>query len=387
MPRKPAIAFLTPLPPDPTGIADFSVACLQALAKHAEIHVYTDSMGAVKESFFASLNHISPEPYISGKFDAVVATLGNSSFHAAIFDVFMKYGGISICHDARMIDFYIQVMGREAACVLASEEMRRSISWEEILAWQKNQAEMPILFLSEIVRRSSVTILHSKVTQKLIGDLYGLQTAFVPNAAIRAFPTKFRTTAARHESRTRLGVKEFEFLICSFGAVAPDKAPEQIIRAVAQMKDNGYDIKMFFVGPVAEDQKIHLMQFAREHGVGEIVRITDRATESNYREFLLAADIGMQFRTYPFGGLSGALLDCMSAGLPTVSNRHLAKSSEAPPYVREIGDGIASDEIAEAALALLADPGLNRDVQREEFLATHNMEVYAEELLKAIDIH
>ena len=61
-------------------------------------------------------------------------------------------------------------------------------------------------------------------------------------------------------------------------------------------------------------------------------------SDLEYRDYLLAAYMGIQLRNHFFGGLSGALLDCVAAGLPTVANKDLAEAVEAPQYVVRVPD-------------------------------------------------
>ena len=71
-------------------------------------------------------------------------------------------------------------------------------------------------------------------------------------------------------------------------------------------------------------------------------------SEQVYRDYLLGADLAVQLRTYGLGGLSGALLDCAAAGLPTVVNESLAAAVGVPDYVRSIPDALSPLLLAEA---------------------------------------
>lgn len=66
-----------------------------------------------------------------------------------------------------------------------------------------------------------------------------------------------------------------------------------------------------------------------------------------YETFLIASDFAIQLRTFGFGGLSGAVLDCISAGIPTVVNNDLAESTNSPDYILRINDHISALLIAE----------------------------------------
>ena len=86
--------------------------------------------------------------------------------------------------------------------------------------------------------------------------------------------------------------------------------------------------------------------------------------------------------------LSGALLDCKAAGLPTVATAHLAEAILAPAFVRTVSDAISAVLLAET-VAEIVDSGSHLlrplDAPRE-LLAERNFDVYATGLLAAVGI-
>ena len=106
-----------------------------------------------------------------------------------------------------------------------------------------------------------------------------------------------------------------------------------------------------------------------------------------YQALIAAADAALQFRTYGFGGLSGALMDEIAAGLPAVANTSLATAMEAPGYVATIPDDVSPALAAEKLGTLLDRPGQGREEdERRAFVAAHGVDSYAEKMLQGLGL-
>ena len=125
-------------------------------------------------------------------------------------------------------------------------------------------------------------------------------------------------------------------------------------------------------------------------GVGDHVRFLDTyVTDAAFRAHLLAADLGIQLRSHDFGSISGALMDCATAGLPTVAGRSLATALGTPSYVHAVTDPADPEQIADAWMALLAEGGRNNPRWRDErraFSEERSFDVYAAQLCAALGI-
>jgi hypothetical protein len=146
--------------------------------------------------------------------------------------------------------------------------------------------------------------------------------------------------------------------------------------------------KLYFVG---KKDGLHdsYIDFCNRLGLSESVEFTAEYTsETTYRDYLLAADLGVQLRTYLLGGLSGALLDCITVGLPTVANSDLADSMEAPSYVERVHDRPSPVLIANAWASLIEryNSGARPHEERKAFAATHNFTVYAHRLCEGLSL-
>lgn len=389
---RPKVAVLTPLPPAPSGVADYSAVTLRPLKRVVDLHMFTPTQNAAWEDGWASLAPIEDIHHYSRRFDATISVMGNSNHHTTILDFLKNNGGSCIAHDARQIDFYFHIRGIEETVRIASLEAGRPISIEEVSGWLRNQRDLPVLFLSEIVRSADPIFVHSPTTAVIIKDLYDVAPVVLPFAQYRVMPPDICRPESRRRARQRLGLRESDIVLTTFGHLGPTKGVDALAWAVGMLHSWGIRAKLFYCGSAQEQMQSVVLDIAAQCGISDHVFTFEKdVSEESYIDFLTASDVGVQLREYFMGGLSGALNDCIAAGLPSVANEHLATAMDAPRFVRRVPDNLSPILIAEAILGVLAE-GDNRRRPIEEmqaFRQKHSPETYCDTLLQAlgIDVH
>ncbi|MFT8245296.1 glycosyltransferase [Roseomonas sp. BN140053] len=385
---RPRIAIMTPMPPDRSGVADFSFATVAPLARMADTEVFTAAT-APRIPEGAAFRPISALPHLSGRYDRVVSVAGNSYFHDEIVGNLLDYGGACIAHDARMLHFYLEKFGRDRTLALARSETGRAVRSAELDLWAREQWRMQALFLKEIAAASQPLFVHSLKLRDIVGELYGTRARYLPFALLRSFVAEEVQRPSRAAARRALGVAADELLVIHLGFVADDKAPEDLVWAQRLLHDWGYRLRLVFVGlPNHPAVEAHLNWLAGALDLGGRVTITGSVAEAEWRRWLLAADAAVQLRTYRFGQISGALQDCIAAGLPAVANADLADSLGGPDFVRQVPDQWSPTLIAELLAPILdRGPLAPRDeAQRAAYSAEHEPAVYAAHLLRGLDL-
>lgn len=382
---RPRIAFVSPMPPTASGCADFSERTLQSLAQRADISVFTNTPNPQlpPQTKFAG----TPGRYahVSNQFDAVIDVLGNSHFHQAEFDLLRTHGAACIAHDARMLDFYVHRLGLERACAQASAEAGRVVSPEEVEHWLMHPGELPVLFLGEIAAASRPLFVHSAITARLITQLYQRTAIVLPFPPYRDFTDAQLSEVARAQVRSQLRLAPDELIIASFGTISRDRAPGELIWALDMLRSWGLPARLVLIGQASPDIAAMIDRLAADVGVSVTI-IADRDNQSLYRDWLIACDVAVQLRTYGFGGLSGALIDCIGAGVPSVANASLANAIEAPPYVATIPDALSAPLLAEA-IADIVESSRHRPrplAARRADLATRNFDIYCTKLMNGL---
>ncbi|MGI4976864.1 MAG: glycosyltransferase [Janthinobacterium lividum] len=386
--RRPRVALLSPVPPDRSGVADYTAACCAELALRVDLHVFTETENPAPIANTV-ISPLSELPMLSGEFDRVIGVMGNSHYHTRIFRLLMRYGGACICHDVRLVGFYAAILGWDHALATASAELGRPVERREVDGWLADESTLKATFLGELAAQCEPFMLHSPPVARIVAERFGTEPVCLPFSIYRAWAPEALLESRRQEARARLGIGDGEVLIATFGFVAETKAPGECIWALDLLRGWGIAARLVFVGASLMGDLAALLQLSAELGLEEHVRfLEDYVTEEIYRDYLLAADYGVQLRAYGMGAMSGALLDCISSGLPTVANQDMADATNAPGFVRRVPDKLAPVLVAEAIADLIAADGVvERDgAERRAFEARHNFGAYADQLCQAVGL-
>jgi glycosyltransferase involved in cell wall biosynthesis len=389
---RPRVALLSPLPPDRSGVADYTAATCTAFGRHVELHVFTETERPAPIPGVARVAPLGSPPCLLPEYDRVIHVIGNSHFHLRIFELLRRYGGACIAHDARMLSFYRFDLGMEHAKAVAGRELGRAVSADEINMWLAEEGKLEALFLGEIAESAGPTIVHSLTTARLIEERHGVRPKHIPFSIYRPWTVHELGPAARAAARVRLGLQPREVAIATFGYVHSTKGPEECVQALNILRGWRVPASLHFVGgtEAMPDRGAALRSLIASLGLTAEVRFAETfVSEQTYKDYLLGADLGVQLRTYGLGGLSGALLDCAAAGLPTVTNSSLGAAVGVPQsYVRDIPDALSPLRLAQALADLLhAGPSQEcLEADRSAYSEERSFAAYARELCAALDL-
>lgn len=359
-PGRKRLAFVAPLPPLRSGIADYSAALLPELARYYDIELVLDQPGL--DDPWAQ--HNFPQRSLAWfdthapQFDRIVYQFGNSAFHAHMFGLLERHPGIVVLHDfflsgvvnhadndSKLLNYFLRTLYLSHGYQALLEE-RRQGRVASIGTYPCNRS---------VIERAMGVIVHSAHAVALARQWYGPQAGgewqVVP--LLRKHPGHHD----RAGTRSALGIPDGDFLLCSFGMLAPTKCNDAIVQAWIDSAV-GADPRchLVFVGELAND-RFGLMLRARIAAHPRI-RITGYASEEMYRSYLAAADGAVQLRSGSRGETSAAVLDCLAHGLPTIVNAH-GSAAEVPQEVCLRLDDAFSGAALESALdKLRTEPAL-----------------------------
>lgn len=373
--RKPRIAMLTPLPPARSGIADYSASLAHHFGDAADLCLFAGGE-------IADARPVSCLPMVAQTFDRVVCVMGNSGYHNAINDLLMRYGAACICHDSRLLGFTAARFGLPAAAAIASREVGRVVTAAEIKAWGQDEERREASFLGGIAGAARPLIFHSHASVDEVGRRFGTRAAFLPFAVPPPWPDQMISPAIRAAARERLGIGPAERVIVSLGFIVANKGIEPALRALALLAARGLACRLVWVGQAHQDLA-PFAALAAALGISPLVTFTDRFVGmAEYRDWLAAADCGLQLRQSGRGNLSAALGDCIAAGLPSLASADLAENLDAPEFIRRVADPLVPAAIADGLAACLAEDGPRavRAAARFAHGARYSMANYAKNL-------
>lgn len=351
---RPVLSLLAPLPPTRSGVADYTLRCLEDLTQRADVRLFTDSPPGPRPPLLAQ-EPISARAFTQGQADAVLSVMGNSHLHLKAFRLMMEYGGDCISHDVRMLDFYMHLVGRDRARAVAERELGRPVSEQMVQDWLGQPALLPVPLLSEMALRAGHFFVHSPLTRDLVEATCGKPAIALPFAYYSTFDLDRLTPAARRAARARLDCPPDELLVTTFGFLTHDKALPLLVWACDLLGAWGFKVRLAFCGGGDGPLKEELERLVKELGLEDRVIFHPKGvSKATYEDYLAASDAAVQLRTYQLGSLSGAIGDCIGAALPTVANLHLADAMDAPDFVRRVPDHLSAVLIAEQLADIFA---------------------------------
>jgi glycosyltransferase involved in cell wall biosynthesis len=290
------VAHYSPLPPERSGIADYSAMLLPELEKRIDVEVVRRGARwwrrAARESDVA-LYHVGNDP----------------RHHWWIVDELRRRPGIVVLHDfvlhhliAGMTvgrgdgDGYLDAMQREAGAV---GRMLAHGVIDGLLppAWERRAAEYPLT--GEVLVEASGVIVHSAFVERRVRE-YGF-TGPVWRIPLAAWPIPADLPDA--------GLQNDRLIVGSFGHLNPAKRVPQLLEGFRLLQKSCPDALLLLVGSVAPGVEFELPQDALHF---------DYVPEDRLWSLLAATDICVSLRYPTMGETSGIAVRALEAGRPQV---------------------------------------------------------------------
>lgn len=363
------MAYVSPLPPERTGIADYSAELLEELGRYYEIEVVVNQASVNNDWMLSNYTVRNWEWFDRNawRFDRILYQFGNSPFHIYQIPLMREHPGTVVLHD-----LFLGALShwRASATERDSDYLLRlylahgfgALQFDASRGREASIARYPSSL--EILRLATGTLVHSRYSIDCVNRFYGSHCA----SQMRQVPfPKKRRPADRASARTRLGLNESDFVVCSFGIMAPTKLNERLLAA-------------WLKSELAEDSRCHLVFVGENHGgeygrmlrakmasyeAGKRIRITGFAEHEEYRDWLAAADLAVQLRAESRGETSAAVFDCMAQGLPLIINAHATFAELDDKSVWKLTDQFSDGQLIEALERMHRSPEL-----RSEFALT-----------------
>jgi glycosyltransferase involved in cell wall biosynthesis len=370
------LAFVSPLPPEKTGIADYAAELLPELARHYDITVIVQQ-AEVDDAWVHANAPIRDAAWFrqhARQFDRVIYQMGNSDKHIHMFALLAEIPGVVTLHDFFLSGPLAWCMEEQQAHFRAwTKVLYQSHGWEAVRQrfvpdnWPQVETTYPCNL--PVLQQALGVITHSDFSRQLGQQYYGVQAVdnWVTIPLLRQLVQKKDKTTARQ----KLGLSLDDFLICSFGVLGPIKQNHRILDA-------------WLASPLAKDPRCRLVFVGENHG-GEYgqslvqtiaqsaakdrIIITGWASTEAYRDWLAAADMAVQLRTLSRGETSATVLDCMNYGVPTIVNAHGAMAELPRDAVWMLPDEFSDAQLIEALTTLWQDQARRAELGRRA--ATH----------------
>jgi len=317
------VAFFAPLPPAPTGVADYAAALLAGLRKYREVEVGSETG--------VPLYHI-----------------GNNHLHRAIYECALKRPGVVVLHDAVLHHFFLGTLDEQSykdEFVYNYGEWMRGLA-EQLWRERARSAADPRYFeypmLKRIATSARAVIVHNPAAAQAV-------RRHAPDARVTEIPHLFVAPQAPDavetlRFRAALGLHPRTFLVGVFGHLRESKRLPVVLWAMERVWNRGGDARLLVQGTFASSD---LERAVTPLLVDPRIICAGHLPERDFWLYASAADLCVNLRYPTAGESSGIAIRMMGIGKPVVftSGEEIARIPEDAGLRVDLGPG------EEAALA------------------------------------
>lgn len=328
------LAYFSPLPPTPSGIAAYSDELLPFLRQAHDVDVFVDrrpdtaGLGVFDAHDFVWRHRRQP-------YDLTVYQLGNATCHDYMWGYLFRYPGMIVLHDAQL--------HQARALSLTRRWMPRTDDY--LAEVHANHPDAPAdlgrlvaaglggsLFafwplVRLVIEASRLTVVHNRRLARDLAEQH-------PGAAIKAIemgvrdatPADPQTAAAA--VRAKHGIPTDAVVVAAFGGITPEKRIPELLRAADALAETHSRLHLMLIGASlehfnvdAEIARLRALRFGGpgpERDGGSRVHCTGFVPEEGMGAYLAAADICVCLRWPSNRETSASWLRCLCAARPTI---------------------------------------------------------------------
>lgn len=353
-PRRLKLAYISPLPPERSGISDYSADLLPALSKY----YYIDVIVAQSETTDQWINDNCQIRDIewfranANNYERIIYQFGNSPFHQHMFKLLDEIPGVVVLHDFYLsgVIAYMDIHGitpniwsdalyKSHGYNAVRERLHAKDLSDVILKYPCNHAAL---------EKSLATITHSKYSKHLAKQWF--PSTELDNWAIIPLLRTPALQIDRSEARQTLGLDADDFVTCSFGLLDPIKLNHRLLEAwlLSDLAKDKNSILVFVGENHGGEFGQKLVATIKRSGLEKRIRISGWVDTKTFHQYLAAADLSVQLRTHSRGETSAAVLDCMNYGLPTIVNANGSMAELPDEAVLKLPDEFSNTQLIDS---------------------------------------
>jgi glycosyltransferase involved in cell wall biosynthesis len=289
------VGFFAPLPPAPTGVADYAAALLTEMRKRGRVDIGSKTA------------------------DVALYHIGNNHLHRDIYRRALEHPGVVVLHDAVLQHFLLGTLGEEG---YREEFVYNYGEWMRELAgdlWRNRgrSAADPRYFeypmLRRIVTASRAVIVHNAAAERAV-------KRHVPEARVIEIPHLFVAPEIPEAAeilrfRAQRGLVPRTCLVSVFGHLRESKRLPVLLRAMQQAWARGADARLLIAGEFASsDLERAFTPLLHD----ERILRTGYLSERDFWRYASATDVCVNLRFPTAGESSGIAIRRMGIGKPVV---------------------------------------------------------------------
>jgi glycosyltransferase involved in cell wall biosynthesis len=305
-----SVAFIGPLPPTRSGIADYDAEILSSLSEESSLSLFPYEPAAARHALAAG-------------HDVLLFQIGNDPLHApsveALFDE-SRTPAVVVLHDFVLHHLFAAAYLDRGRRDRYAQELERAhgIRGRAFAERIRLDGTLPVWDLDPwaypmsagVIRAASAVVVHSAFVRKaVLGVSPGADVVEIPHHVAPA------TRTPQEEARRALGLPTGRPVAVSLGVVTPSKRLGRVLEALAALPP-GHRPFLFVGGAVAPDDPLHRYVDAR--GLAGDVAFGGYLSDEDFWRAASAADFAVNLRHPTMGETSGAVCRLAGFGLPLI---------------------------------------------------------------------
>jgi glycosyltransferase involved in cell wall biosynthesis len=361
------VAFYSPLPPERSGIADYSALLLPALQKRLEVSVVRRGARKPPRGTDVALYHVGNNPEAHGW---IVDALRRRSGLVVLHDFVLHHLVAGLTLGRGDTESYLDAMQRDAGVI--GRLLAHGVV-DHLLPpiWEQRAEDFPLA--SVVLDRADGVICHSRYVERMAREYgYDGPTWVIPMPAWPSIELGARLTP---EGRSPI--------IACLGYLNAAKRVPQLLEAFGRVRHRFPDALLVLAGSVAADLELD------RGSLSDGVLLLDHQDERRLWQLLADCDVSVSLRWPTMGETSGMAIRALCLGKPLVVSdvgwfSELPDSVAAKVPVDEfevemltaVLEVLAGDEIVRMRMSAAASAYVKRD---------HDLERVADLYLAAVE--
>jgi glycosyltransferase involved in cell wall biosynthesis len=319
------IAWFSPVPPDPSGIAAYTAEIVPLIESRKEaIDLFTEQ----PRDLPGGRQTLSAQEFVwrqrQRPYDLTVYQMGNAACHDYMWAYLFRYPGLLVLHDA-------QLHQARALGLLRRLEPRLDDYLAELAANHPNAPEdvghlitaglggtlfrlWPLVSLAVLASRLAAVHNHHLAARLAA---HHRQAAVVALPMGVADPLHGLRADARTQVRARFGIPGDAVVVGAFGGMTPEKRIPQLLEARSRLGERLGGVHVLLVGRSADHYDVQSDVHAR--GLDRLVHIAGHVADEDLPAYLAAVDLCACLRWPTNHETSASWLRCLAAGQATVT--------------------------------------------------------------------
>jgi glycosyltransferase involved in cell wall biosynthesis len=389
------LALVTPWPPERSRVADYSLRLAAELAQRVDVDVI---VGQPIEEYMApsqrgvELIEVRTLEQLGAlrRHDRVLYCMGNSKFHAHVYELLRNRPGAVLLHDVLVAGFYrLYTNGAspddprgafaDRVHAMYGHRIPRDVTISGPLELER-QLALGIYMTRELQALSEQCFVHSKSARELLELDRG---PLDPRVQVDVLP--FGMPNAAEAPR---GSVSSSPLVISLGELSEVNGIASLIDAFGQLAAEMPHARLLMAGSGDRDDHQRWHRYATEHAPHAKIELLGEVGAVRQAELLRNADLAAQLRLVSAGDPAVAVADCLAAGVPTIVT-DLGWERELPVDVAvKVPVEVGARQLKDRMAGLLVDADRRRALSRAalDHARRHSFARVADAYLEALGL-